>query len=175
VIASNSNTSKISIPYEDNKPGYWTDEIRYKIIKKYTQKYGLRVISIGDSMPGGIIHSTGVDFTIDRPISKQKARQILVECVQEYIQAMNNKKEIRSYLKDYPVTAKNIEVKLFIQDFDGDDLCYPNLSIASVFLGNIEYKTYDSKGRDARKTIETEPFEEAVIKAKEELPKEDLL
>jgi hypothetical protein len=175
MIANNIFLRNQTSHEDNNKPECWTDEIRNNIIKKYTKKYGLRVCAISDEMPSGVIYSTGIGFTIDQPISKQKARQILVECVQEYIQAMNNKKEIRPYLKDFPVTAKNIEVNLFIHDTNGDILFYPNIGMASVFLGSIEYKTRDPKDKYTYKTVEEETFEEAVIKAKEELPKEDLL
>lgn len=175
MIAYN-NISQNSISHEDNnKPNCWVNEIRYKIIKKYIDKYNLEVSVISDAMPGGIINRTGVGFTINRPVSKQKARQILVDCVEDYIQAINNKKELRPYLKDYPVTAKNIEITLFIKDAEGKDLFYPHLSFAGVILGCIEYTTRDPKDPYADKTREEETFEEAVKKAKEELPKEDML
>jgi len=161
--------------FSNNKPECWTDEIRQKIIKKYAQKYNMSVYSLDDSMPGGVVKSTGVGFRINQPISKEKARQILVECTQEYIHEINNKKELRPYLENYPVNEKNIDLSIYIYDKNGDQVFYPNLGHVSLFMGNLEYFIRDPKHQDNRNPCETEPFEEAVKKAKEEIPKEDLL
>jgi len=159
----------------NKRPSYWTNEIRHTIIKKYSQKYNMSVCALDDSMPGGIVISTGVGFRINQPISKEKARQILLECAQDYIQEINNKKELRPYLRDYPVTAKNIDLSLSIHDRNGDQVFYPNIGYASLSMGKLRYTTRDINDPENVNTVERETFEEAVKKAKEEIPKEDLL
>jgi SpoVK/Ycf46/Vps4 family AAA+-type ATPase len=159
----------------NNKPECWTDEIRLKIIKKYAQKYNMGVYALSDSMPSGIVKRTGVGFKINQPISKEKARQILVECTQEYIQEINNKKELLPYLENYPVNEKNIDLSIYIYDKNGDQVFYPNLGHVSLFMGNLEYFIRDPKHQDKHEPFATETFEEAVRRVKEEIPKEDLL
>jgi hypothetical protein len=155
--------------FSNNKPECWTDEIRLSIIKKYTKKYNMSVCSLGDSMPGGVVISTGVGFSIDQPTSKEKARHILLECAQDYIQEINNKKELRPYLRDYPVTAKNIDLSLSIHDRNGERIFYPNIGYASLSMGKLRYTTRDINDPDTIKTVERETYEEAVKRTKEDV------
>jgi uncharacterized membrane protein len=174
-MIANDNDSKISEEREfRNKANCYIEEIHHKIYEKFSNKYDLGLTAIGDLKTNGIFDNIGIAFfTVNRTISKQKARQILVECVQDYIQAVNKDKRLRPHLKVYPITEKNIDVGLLIYDSEEElERLYFNRS-ANALLGYVEYKTYDVKNL-TEKTIQKETFKEAVKKVKEGNPKEDL-
>jgi hypothetical protein len=132
------------------------------------------VSGISDGMPGSIMHEIGVMFRRYQITSKAKARQIIVECVQDFLEKINFCEEIQPYLRDRPFTVKNIDITLIMFNPDGTDVAYPNLIIANTRRNKIIYKTY--KPENPYNPIEEEEsFEDAVQLAKTEIPSEDLL
>ncbi len=147
---------------EDDKPICWVNEVRNKVIDKYSKKYGLTVSGIIDGMPERIIHEVGVYLDINHVISKEKARQIVVECAQDFINKLNKHPQLKPYYKTYPLTAKNIYVALFISCPDRSTPYYPNLCVVSAVRGLVSFRTKDSDNKYKYKTEEEETFEEAV-------------
>jgi len=171
IIFSNQKNLDIS----NNKPECWVDPLRARIIEKYKQKYGVYITGILDGMPEGIIHEVGVYLDINHVISKQKARKIIVECAQDFLHEINSHKQLQPYLKEHPFTSKNIEISLFVNDINGATTYFPDLGVVSISKGLIIYQTNDPYDHSKYKTEESETFEEAVQKVREEIPKEDLL
>jgi hypothetical protein len=152
---------------------YWRDTIRCEIIKKYTEKYNLEVGGVSGNMLGGVMHEVGVMFDRYQVTSKAKARQIIVECVLDFLEKINSCEEIQPYLQDHPFTVKNIDIALFMFNGDGTDVSYPNLDVARTRRDKIIYKTVNPEDR-YNYIEEEESFEDAVQLAKTEIPPEDL-
>jgi hypothetical protein len=159
---------------EGDKPLCWVNEVRNKVTRKYVEKYGLTVSGVVDSASEGVIHEIGVHFRIHKLISKQKARQIVVECTQDFIKELNNHPHLKPYFKNYPCTAKNINIYLFIFHPDGEMTYFPDLGVTSTRNGTIEFDTNDPKHQVKYKTYEVETFEEGVERLKFEIAKEGL-
>jgi hypothetical protein len=152
---------------------YWKNAIRYEIIKKYTEKYNLVVGGISDGMPGGIMHEIGVMFDRYQVTSKAKARQIIVECVLDFLEKINSCEEIQPYLRDRPFTVENIDITLIMFNPDRTNIFYPNIRTVNTRRDKIIYKTYKPE-RPNNSIEEEELFEDAVQLAKTEIPPEDL-
>ena len=63
-------------------------------------------------MPEGVINNLGILFQVKRKLSIEQAREILVDCVQEFLTEINSNEEIRPYLENFPFTSKNIHIAL---------------------------------------------------------------
>ncbi len=148
--------------FEEDKPICWVNEVRNKILEKYSKKYGLIVTGILDGMPERVINEVGVYFCIYQVISKEKARQIVVECAQDFIKELNEYPQLKPYYKSYPLSPKNIDVSLFMHHPDGKSTSYPDLCVVSASLGSVAFKTNDPENVNKYKTREYETFEEAV-------------
>lgn len=104
----------------------------------------------------------GVYFDIDYLISKEKARQIIVECVQDYMREINTCEELCSYFRDYPISTKNIDIGLQIREPNQKKPSYPNLCCVRTCDNEILYKTVNPKQPDLCYIEEKEGFEDAV-------------
>jgi hypothetical protein len=150
------------------------DAIRYKIIQKYTKKYNLRITGIVDGQMDDKVREVGFMCRRYQLTSKAKARQILVEMVLDYLEAVNNCEELQPYLYDRPFTVKNIDLTVIIFYPDGKNVFHPDLDSVNTRRNKIIYATI--KQEDPNRYIEEEEsFEEAVQLSKTEIPPEDLL
>lgn len=110
----------------------------------------------------------------DLLMTEQEARCLIVSCVNEFIEALNNSRELRPFLKVYPFTAENIELAVYNCGSAQQDAIHPFISIVSMSRGKI---TYFTRNKDKPIRFESEKYEtfaEAVaILAKETLMKND--
>jgi hypothetical protein len=123
------------------KPECWRDTIRCEIIEKYTEKYNLEVSAVFGDIIRGVMHDVGVIFRRYQITSKAKARQIIVECVQDFLEKINSCEELQPYLLDRPFTVKNIDILLAILNPDETEVAYPKICIANTRGNKIIYKT----------------------------------
>lgn len=108
------------------------------------------------------VNLLGLSFQIKGLLSNKRLREILIDCTEYFIAAVNANEKIRPYLKNYPFTANEIELELFLTAADGKDLYAPDISVVSTFSGKVWYSTYE-KDRlyGGRSTIE-ESYEDAL-------------
>jgi len=140
-----------------------TLSIQYKIAHKFVKKYDMKVIGDSAAMPEGIINNLGLLFQVFQVQTREQAREILVDCVQEFLSEINSNKEIRPHLKVYPFTAKNITIDLYSRSIDDiEDLFDPDIMIASARFGKIWYKIEDENQKSSLKSEYEEAFDEAV-------------
>ena len=133
-----------------------------KAAKYFEHKYHMNPIGIGISMPNGIVKRLGIEFQVQKPLSKQEAREILIACANELLSMINNNKEIRPYLRNFPFTLKNVGIGIFIANQDGSDVYHPDICVASISNGELTYDTRDKNNRYSYKSTTTESYEEAL-------------
>lgn len=51
----------------------------------------------------------------------EEARRLYVEVVEDFLNRINNNKEIRSYLHDYPFTIKNLDLMIHFSEDTNDE------------------------------------------------------
>lgn len=101
-------------------------------------------------------------FRLDRSISKNEARTVIIDCLEEYLNDVNNSTEIKPYLANGHFTENNLGITIFIYDSDGNDIFYPQLGLIEFRDNEITYITYDPESKHCGyKTVETETYEEA--------------
>lgn len=137
-------------------------QIRSKIAHKFIKKYDMQMVGFSAAMPGGVINNLGLLFQVFRVLTREEAREILVDAVQEFLSEVNSNEEIRPYLKVYPFAAKNITVSIYIRGPKNESLFDPDISVATAYGGKIWYKTNDKKHKNDYKSEYEESFEEAV-------------
>lgn len=136
--------------------------------KRLAKKYCLRPLSITVAMPGGDIRYLELEFQIQGPFSKIEARKVLLDIAHDFLTDLNADAELCSYLKNHSFTIKNIGITLFIINEKGYRFIDPDLGVASILKGTLQYKTMDTKYDEVIKrelpffkSITSETYEEA--------------
>lgn len=107
-------------------------------------------------------------------MSEKEARRLLVSCVNEFIESVNNNHELRPLLKVYPFTAENIDLAIYNYGPNRQNVFHPFISIISASRGKLEYLTDSKENPNKFESEKSETFAEAVaILAKEKLMKNE--
>jgi hypothetical protein len=117
-------------------------QIRTDVAAKLTKRYNMRVIGVTGGM-ADCVNVIGLSFQIRGPLSKEKLREILVDCVEEFLTPINESEKIRPFLKNYPFTEKEIIIKIFIVDETGIRVYDPDIAVATAINGKVRYDTED--------------------------------
>ncbi len=138
------------------------EHIISECVNKLSRKHHLFPIMTTGSLPGGIVKEIGAGFEVRKILTKDQAREIIVSCVEEFLNAVNTNEELKPYLKEYPFEPKNIYVMLCIYDKKTKPVYHPFIGTASSLKGNIYYRTDDPDKKNQYKAEYEESFEEAL-------------
>jgi hypothetical protein len=102
------------------------------------------------------------------PMNEKEARILLIQCVEDFLEAVNNDEQLKPFLKDYPFTAKNLD--LTIINFDKDQVIdyFPNIAVVSNSRGKVGFFTEEPSNIYGYYTKKYETYDEAVAVLKEE-------
>lgn len=130
------------------------NEFSYKVKKEKN----LSLIGRGGSMMKNVEE---IFFHFVSPVTYDldNARRFYVETVENFLEEINNNKNIMPYLKNYPFTISNTDI---IISFD-ETSCQFGKGVALIFRtknGHIFYQTYDLETGKYRELHE-EPYEVA--------------
>jgi hypothetical protein len=139
-------------------------EILETTSKKLEKKHRMKAIGTGIGMPAGIVELLALSFEKTGPISKDLTREVVIDCVQEMVNAVNTNERIKPYLKNYPFTAKNIEIAIFLKDKSRYEIYAPDFGVVSATNGKIEYRTTAAENPYRYKDIVIENFDEMLKK-----------
>ena len=137
------------------------DQITADVAAKLANRYNMRVIGIGGGLAGGV-NRLGLSFQIRGPLSKEQLRAIIVDCVEEYLLPINTNERLRPSLKNYPFTADQIEIEIFIVDESGRKVHDPEIMLAANYNGILKYRTVDKDAKFGYKSSTEEDYEEAL-------------
>lgn len=137
----------------------YAHNITGKVSKKLEKKHKMSLFGTG----GGMMHCVemmSMSFEIYRSLNLDEARRLIIDCVKEYAQAINNDEKIRPYLKTYPF--KNVHIVVYIENSDGSNIYHPDICIVSYENKKVVYRTKDKNKKYGYKSEWSETFEEAL-------------
>jgi hypothetical protein len=134
------------------------DKITMQFAAKMKQKKNLVFIGLGGAMMGDI-QEMDVSFNYSCPINIPTARKLIIECAKEYLQDINDNKEVQPYLHDHPFTAQNIQITIFIHNVDDSRIYYPNLCNVNIINNTVRYLSHDG---EKFVSLKEEPYDEAM-------------
>ena len=106
------------------------------------KKYKIYPIGTAVGMPNGVLRIMGVDFESYRIISKQEAREIIIDSSQKLLFMINSKAILQNCLVKRPFEKENITMRIFIKDINGNNTIYdPLTSIIRFDDGYLAYLT----------------------------------
>lgn len=149
-----------------------------KILNNYAtwveQKYNIEPISTTVSMPNGILKIMGVEFQTYRLLTKQEAREIIVNSSQKLLSMINSEPRLQDCLVVRPFGIKNITMAIFINDANGNKVSDPIISIIGFDNGYLEYQTVNRiNDIPSIASRSKESYEEAVEALKNPNPSEN--
>jgi hypothetical protein len=146
----------------DRLPDYEkiANNITERTAKKLEAQKNLCLVGTGGKMMNDI-QAMDMSFYYYQEINLKKARELIVYAISEYLLAINSNTEVRPYLHEYPFTAKNVEIDIWICEPNG---AYPPLDkiyYISAIDGNLTYYL-DLPETYSRQAICKETYEEAL-------------
>ncbi len=154
-------SNEIQMPQEDQK----VHEIIDSTIQSIKNNYNLLPCGMGIE---GKFNYLEISFETNKLLEKDDARQILTECVEEFLKKINTN-EIRNYLKPYPFTHENVGIIIYINDENRSEPLHPKIALASASKGRIIYRTIDPKNTFSFKEKYEETYEQALDLVKKQL------
>lgn len=148
--------------------------IMIKASKRLAEKHSLRFCGVSGGMMG-CVKLMGVTYQLNRSMDKIEARAVIVDCIQEILEDINQNEPVRKYLQVYPFDANHLDVSIFFGTANYGNLYYPDLKVVSAYRGKISYATKDPAIEFGYKTEEVESFEEAVKIVQSQPPPQTLL
>ncbi|VHO02455.1 hypothetical protein [Candidatus Rhabdochlamydia sp. T3358] len=136
------------------------DDITEKTAQKLKGKKNLYLIGTGGRMMNDI-QAMHMSFHFYQEVDLKKARELVVYAANEYLLDINNNEEIRPYLHEYPFTAQNVEIHIWIYKPDRHRLPPEKIYYISAINGVLSYYI---RGLEeySRQAICKETYEEAL-------------
>jgi hypothetical protein len=125
--------------YEIPKNEKAVNEIMARNSKAIAEKYHMRPFAVSVAMPEGDIQYLELKFQIYGPLPKEKIRKILINAAHDFLSDINSDSNLCFYLRNHSLTIKDIGITLFLIDSSGRGLRDPNISIAKILKGELEY------------------------------------
>lgn len=129
------------------------------IKKKYPN---IHTCGSGISMPGGPIRELTLCFQTKGPLTKEYLRKLLVECANELLNQINSHEDSQQFLIQYPFKIENVQIIIYNNGKNGENVFDPEICIASMTNGILTYKTDDPETKYKFKNIFSETYEEAL-------------
>ncbi len=114
------------------------DDITEKTAQKLKEKKNLYLVGTGGRMMNDI-QMMAMSFDYYQEVDLKKARELLVYAVNEYLLDINNNEGIRPYLHEFPFTAKNVEIRIWIWKPDRSKPLSEKIYYISAINGVLSY------------------------------------
>ena len=144
------------------------DDISNHIIKvvskRLNEKYGFKLASIGGGADQEGVWNLDGGYSLNgaKILDIKVARELILNCMQEFLYEANNNEEFRPFMKVYPFTPKNITIVIFNHDEEGRRVHFPYISVVSISRGTIDYRWLGPTIMDPYAQEVSETYEEAL-------------
>ena len=119
------------------------------------------MIGIGGRQKEGKEVAIHVSLSLPKVLSKDECRELIVECVEQYLKDINADTDLKQYLSQSPFTYNNLRIIIFMTRSNGSDIPYPDICIVSLDKGFVIYDAHDPDDINRYKSTE-ESYEEAL-------------
>ena len=124
----------------------------------------LTYMGVGGSLDkNNVINYESLDFSTKKEIDRDEGVKIVSRVIEEYLKNIYSDEKMVDYLKEHPFSYKNLEITIYVEDKNGNDVYHPGLWVVYYKKGIIEYIT---KVKLAEYTYETvSDVEESFLEA----------
>lgn len=166
-----STTIGLSMSREMDQGLSEDDKMLYRFInrqgKRLEQKYQMKQCAVG--LGGVQVWLMALSFQrYGDPLTEEEARKLIINCVNDFLDAVNNDEQIRPFLKDYPFTAKNLDLKILNYSKNQILHYFPHVAIVTNTRGKIGFFTQTPSTECGYHTEKYETYDEAVAILKRE-------
>lgn len=151
---------KTNIHYFPSEKQKLVNKIRKDSAVQLKNELGLIPCGAGGQMMDQI-KMLALSFDYREPIDIETGRELLIAAVEKFAAEINSNEAIRPYLGNYPFGPKNIEIRIFIKDRNGQEVGPEKICVISALKGVLEYEIHDTKTKRLT-TLYEETFEEAL-------------
>src|ERR1700722_1637445 len=139
-------------------------QIINQITKEFKVKYGLQSCGISEAGPNGKYINIGINFSYPYILTKDQGRILLLNCVNDALEAYNSHPEFVPYMDNYPFNGYNIIITIFIKPRKNPDVYYPDIGIFSFYNDKLRYNSDTPESCKASRYFseEEETYEEAI-------------
>jgi hypothetical protein len=157
--------NKYKVEYFETKESRERESLCNKILKNVStqlkQEKNLSPFGFGGQTSNGV-EMLALSFIYFQPLEIKESRELLLYCIDSFVDAVNKEERIHYYLKNSPFTSKNIQVTIYLYNPDGSNLS-SGLQVISNNGGFLRYKT-DNPDGPLFKTVLKETYHEALQK-----------
>ncbi|MFI0434548.1 MAG: hypothetical protein ACH350_02315 [Parachlamydiaceae bacterium] len=134
-----------------------------KIGSKIGKKYRMHSLGGGGgAKPDGIwLIAISLEKS-EAALTEKEARELIIQCMDDLLTIVNHDDQLKPFLKNYPFTAKNVELVIYSYDKNRSLYQFPSIAIVGNFEGKIGYFTEDPSTKHGYHTKKYETYEEAV-------------
>jgi hypothetical protein len=130
--------------------------------KEFKDKYELQFAGLGQSRDGDSLKTLRLSFILDKILTKEEGRELVLTCVNKLQRNINDFKNIQSLIKDPPFLEKNLGITiLFYKDQNHSPTIFPDVCCITLIDGIIFYRYRDPNPPFLYKLSEEETIEEA--------------
>lgn len=128
------------------------------------QKYHIRSLDSGASMPNGNVKRFFLDFEIRGPVSKEYLRRILIDSANRLLSQINNNDKVQQFLVKQPFKIEDVDIIIYNNSLTGEEVYDPEISIAEIIGGVLIFKTEEKSNPYGYENTYKETYEEALQK-----------
>ena len=132
-------------------------EITEKTAKKLKAQKNLYLVGTGGQMMDDI-QMMAMSFYYYQEVNLKTARELITYVINEYLSTINSNKEVKPYLHEYPFTAKNVEIRIWVYNPDRSELPLEKIYSITSLNGMLKYYARSNP----RQAIYEETYEQAL-------------
>lgn len=140
----------------------YVKEISRQFEKEIKKEYGLLCIGSGGSMPHDV-EEIEIDCISYQNTSIEKARDLEVKATEKLLTIINNNKNLRPFLREYPFKHARAKVSIAFRKKDNTRFTDDSVTLVFQAKGNLFYCKYDAL-KNHLVDLAKEPYEEALKK-----------
>ena len=103
-----------ALGYQSPRYVKMADEITERVAKQLKAEKNLCLAGTGGGMMNDI-QMMAMSFYFYQEVDLKTARELMAYTINKYLKEINSNKEIRPFLHEYPFTAKNVEIRIWIK------------------------------------------------------------
>ena len=140
------------------------DQVILATEKKFEKKYQMITVGEGAANNGkGKYTELTIDFIAYKILPLEGNRELMLNCIEDFLFEINHNEGIRPYLEHYPFTFKDVNICVVFYCQDNDTPYHPNYSCMAFWGGILRYyTTHRSEERYKPETKYEETYEEAL-------------